>query len=102
MTNGIFTLTRLFIICGLAGFAGCFLSIIISFFHEKKLVVKIEAISTFLLGTSFTGVLLEKFLSHFYLLNITLSISCGIISCFLSTHFLQVSLKKNFENEIGV
>jgi membrane-bound ClpP family serine protease len=102
MITELFTLTKLFIVLGLAGFAGCFLSIIFSFFHEKKVIPKIESISTFLLGTSFTGVLLGKLFSHIYLLNITLSVSCGIVCCFLSTHFLQVSLKKTFENEIGV
>lgn len=102
MTNGNVTLNNFYFYIGLAGFSGCYLSFFLSFSKDLKGALHIEAVSTFLLGAAFTGLLLTRPLPDFVYLNIFLSLISGVITSFVSTHFLQVSLKKTFESEIEV
>jgi len=100
--NGPFSLDKLLIYFGIAGFIGCFLSVIISLFFEENPALRTELVSTFFLGTSFSGIVIGKVLPDFMVLNILLALSCGAIATFLSSHFFHVTLKKTFENEIEV
>lgn len=102
MTNGNVTLNNLYFYVGLAGFTGCYLSFFLSLERNLKSSLHIEAVSTFLLATSFTGLLLTRPLPDFIVLNILLSLISGIITSILARHFLRVSLKKTFESEIEV
>jgi len=102
MSSDLISINKFFIFFGLAGFVGCFLSVIISVFFEEISTVRIESVSTFFLGSSFAQVVLEKVLPDFILLNIFLALSCGAIASFLSSHFFYVSLKKTFDHEIEV
>lgn len=102
MNSGLSILYKFYFYIGLAGFSGCYLSFFLSLNNEIKKRLHIEAVSTFLLGTAFTGVLLTRPLPDFMYLNIFISVTSGIISSFLAVRFLQVSLKKTFESEIEV
>lgn len=102
MTTGPFTFDKLLIFFGLAGFVGCFLSIIIAFFFEENSSFRTELVSTFFLASSFSGLIIGRVLPNFILLNIFIALSCGGITTFLSSHFFYVTLKKTFDHEIEV
>ncbi len=102
MTNGLIILRQLYFYLGLIGFIGCFLSFFLSLNSEKGECRSCELLSCFLLGTSFTGVLLERLIPGYLVLNILLSFSVGILSRIIANCFLKVSLKKSFDHEIEV
>ena len=102
MTIGLSFLSQIYFYVGLIGFIGCFLSFFLSLNIEKGECRKCELLSCFLLGTSFTGVLLVRLIPSYLLLNIIFSLSVGILSSIVANSFLKVSLKKSFDHEIEV
>jgi hypothetical protein len=94
MNPGLNLIQKLHVYIGLAGFVGCVLTFIVSDFLSEKSRIKLETISTFLLGSSFTGVLLFRLMIDHIILNMFISILTGIMTSFVAREFCTVSLKK--------